>query len=271
MDHFGSALALRFGLAGDGADHLLGQIHLFHFHHRNLDSPGRGVLIENSLQPQIQFLALAQQLIELGFSKHAPQRGLRELGGAVKEVIDLHHRQARLDDPKEDDRIHLHGDIVLGHHVLGWNFDGVDAQGNAHDAVDGGEDQDHARAFGFGQEAPQAKDHAALILGQDLDGREQVQDDDDDHDGGRFEHNYSPDGSGLTASWSPWIPTTRTLAPGSTTAPNWAMAFQYSPRTWTLPSGASWVIATPASPTMPAEPATTSVARARITRVSRTG
>ena len=39
--------------------------------------------------------------------------------------------------------------------------------------------------FGLSQQPAQAKDHAALVLGEDLDGRKQVQTyDDDDHDGG---------------------------------------------------------------------------------------
>src|SRR5439155_22343648 len=121
-------------------------------------------------------------------SEHAAQRGLRQLGGGVKEVIDLHHGQARVDDAKEDDRIHLHGDVVLGNYVLRRNLNRIDAQGNAHDAVDGGEDQNHARTFGLRKQPAQAKDHAALVLGKDLDGREQVQGDDDDHDRWQFEH-----------------------------------------------------------------------------------
>ena len=49
MNDFGAALALGFGLAGDGADHLIRQIHLFHLHQRDLHSPGTGVLIERAL------------------------------------------------------------------------------------------------------------------------------------------------------------------------------------------------------------------------------
>ena len=36
--------------------------------------------------------------------------------------------------------------------------------------------------FGFGQQAAQAEDHAALVLGQDLDRTQQVENDDDDDD-----------------------------------------------------------------------------------------
>ena len=60
----------------------------------------------------------------------------------------------------------------------------------------------------------------------------------------------------------------RTFAPGSTCDPGGATASQYSPRTWTFPAGARAVIATPASPNMPADPVITLLARARTTSVS---
>ena len=61
MDDLGAPLAFRLGLPRDGADHLLGQIHLLHFHHGHLHAPRRGVLVENGLQPHVELLALAQQ------------------------------------------------------------------------------------------------------------------------------------------------------------------------------------------------------------------
>ena len=53
VDDLGAALAFGFGLPADGADHLLGQIHLFHFHHGYFDAPGSGVGIEHRLQAEI--------------------------------------------------------------------------------------------------------------------------------------------------------------------------------------------------------------------------
>ena len=44
------------------------------------------------------------------------------------------------------------------------------------------EDQDDARALRLGQNAAQAKDDAALVLAQNLDGGQQINDDDRDGD-----------------------------------------------------------------------------------------
>ena len=83
MDHLGAPLALRFRLAGNGPDHLVGQIHLLDLDHRDLDAPWRRVLIEDGLQPDIQFLPLAEQLIQFGLPQHASQGRLRELRSGV--------------------------------------------------------------------------------------------------------------------------------------------------------------------------------------------
>ena len=67
----GASLALGLGLAGQGADHLLGQVHLLHFDHADLNAPRRRVLIENGLQPDVKLFALAQKFVELDFSEDA--------------------------------------------------------------------------------------------------------------------------------------------------------------------------------------------------------
>ena len=67
--------------------------------------------------------------------------------------------------------------LSLRDDVLRRDFQRIDAQRNAHDAVDGREDQDDARPFGLVQQAAQAEDHAALVLAQNLDGAQQVQND----------------------------------------------------------------------------------------------
>ena len=62
MDDLGAPLAFGLGLARDGADHLLGQIHLLHFHHGHLHAPRRGVLVQDGLQPHVELFALAEQV-----------------------------------------------------------------------------------------------------------------------------------------------------------------------------------------------------------------
>ena len=130
---------------------------------------GRGVLVEHRLQPHVDLLALAEQGVEIHFAQHAAQRGLSELRGGVEEVRNLQDGQPRIDDPEVDHGVHLHGDVVAGDHVLRRDLQRVDAEGNAHDAVDGREHQDDARAFRLPQHAAQPEDYAALIFPQNLD------------------------------------------------------------------------------------------------------
>jgi hypothetical protein len=143
----------------------------------------------------VELIALAQKLVELHFAQHAAQRGLRQLRRGVEEIGNLHDGQARLQDPEVNHRVHFHGDVVARDHVLRRHFESIDAQRNAHDAVDGREDQDDARSFGLIQQAAQAEDDAALVLAQNLDGGDQVQhhdDDDDRGEAGEVDHVEAP-------------------------------------------------------------------------------
>ena len=47
-----------------------------------------------------------------------PQRRLRDLRGRDHEVLDLHDRVLRVDDPEVGDRVHAHRDVVLRDHLL---------------------------------------------------------------------------------------------------------------------------------------------------------
>ena len=91
MNNFGAPLALGFGLARNGADHLIGQIHLLDLDHGYFHAPGSGVLIECGLELEVEFFALAEQLIQLHFAEHAAQRGLRQLRGGVQIIGDFHN------------------------------------------------------------------------------------------------------------------------------------------------------------------------------------
>ncbi len=89
VDDFGAPLALGFGLARDGADHLIGQIHLLDLDHGDLHAPGSGVLIERGLKFDVEFFALAEQFIQLHFAEHAAQSGLRQLRSGVQIIGDF--------------------------------------------------------------------------------------------------------------------------------------------------------------------------------------
>src|SRR6202011_6007001 len=75
---------------------------------------------------------------------------------------------------------HFQRDVVARDDVLRRTLERFLPKRNAHHAIDWAENQNYARALGRAHQAAEAEDHAALIFGQDLDGTQQVNDEDDD-------------------------------------------------------------------------------------------
>ena len=140
-------------------------------------------MIEDALQPQIDLVAVRQQFVEFLFAQHRAQSSLRKLRSLVDVIRDFDHRLIGIDHAQENDRVHFQSDVVAGDDVLRRNFERFLPQRNPHHAVDRGEDQNHARTLGCAQQAAKPEDDAALVFGQDLDGAQQVNDDDDDGNG----------------------------------------------------------------------------------------
>src|SRR6267378_148161 len=65
VDHLGAPLALGLGLARNGAHHRLVQVDVLDLDVGDLDAPGVGLRVEDSLDVEIELLALGQQLVEL--------------------------------------------------------------------------------------------------------------------------------------------------------------------------------------------------------------
>ena len=175
MDDLGAALALGLGLAGDGADHVVRQIDLLHLDLGHLDAPRGGVGVEHALQPQVDRLALAQQLVQFRFAQDRAERSLSQLRGRVEEVGHLQDGLLRVDDAEEDHGIHLHRDVVARHDVLGRHLQRFQPQRHAHHPVNRPEDDHQAGAFRLFLNAAQAEHHAAFVFGQDIDAREDVE------------------------------------------------------------------------------------------------
>jgi hypothetical protein len=100
----------------------------------------------------------------------------------IEVVCHFEHGATRVDDPQEDDCVHLQRDVVASDDVLRWDFECFLAQRDANNSVHRGEDNDHARPFRFRKRPAQAKDDAAFVFPQDLDRAQDVNDDDDDAD-----------------------------------------------------------------------------------------
>ena len=180
VDDLGTLFAFRLRLLGHGPQHGLGHIHLLDFHVADLHSPGRGVSVEDALQAQIDFVAVSEQFVEFLFAEHRAQSSLRKLRSLVHVVRNLDDSFVRVDHAQKNDRVDFQRDVVAGDDVLRRNFERFLPQRNAHHAVDRAEDQNYARALGVPLQAPEPEDDAALIFSEDLDGTQQVNDEDDD-------------------------------------------------------------------------------------------
>ena len=139
--------------------------------------------IEDALQAQINFVAMSQQFVKFLFAKHRAQSGLRELRRLVGVIRDFHDGLVGIDHAQKNDRVHFQGDVVASDDVLRRNFERFLPQRNTHHAVDRTEDQNYAWTFCRAHQAAETEDDAALVFGQDLDGTQQIDDEDDDGHG----------------------------------------------------------------------------------------
>ena len=182
VDDLGAALAFGLGLLGHGAQHVLRHVDLLDLDGDDLEAEGRGVAVDDGLDALVELVAVGEHLVEIDFAEDGAQRGLGELRGLVDVVGDLDDGLDGIDDAQGDDGVDLEGDVVAGDDVLRGDLHGLLAQGDADDLVDGAEDEDDAGAGGVVADAAEAEDDGALVLLEDLDGVEDVKEDDGDGD-----------------------------------------------------------------------------------------
>jgi hypothetical protein len=128
---------------------------------------------------------LTEKLIEFDFAEDGTQRSLCKLRGLVDVVSDLDGGVVGIDDVERDDGVHFERDVVAGDNVLRRHFEHVLAERDADHLIEGTEDEDDSRPLGHGQSAAQTEDDTALIFAQDLDGVEQIENDNSDDDENR--------------------------------------------------------------------------------------
>jgi hypothetical protein len=76
VDHLGPSVAFGLGLAGHRAPHRLGQFDVLDLHHRDLDAPGVGDVVDDLLEPLVDLVAFDQELVEIDLAEDAAQGGL---------------------------------------------------------------------------------------------------------------------------------------------------------------------------------------------------
>src|SRR5262245_58813254 len=180
VDDLGAADAFGFRLASDRPHHGLVEVDVLELDDGDLDVPGVGLLVEDAPDIGVELFALLQHLVEIVLAEHGPQRGLRELAGRFREVLDLDDRLLGIDDAIINHRIDPHRDVVARDHVLWRDVEHTGAQVDADHLLDDRNDDHEAGAL-YPPEPAQQEHDGALILPQDAERIEQ--DDNGDNDG----------------------------------------------------------------------------------------
>ena len=144
--------------------------------------------VDDGLDALVELVAVGEDLVEVDFAEDGAECGLGELRGLIDVVGDLDDGLDRIDDAQSDDGVDLQRDVVAGDDVLRGDFHGLLAERDADDGVDGAEDQDDAGAGGVVADAAETEDDGALVLLENLDGVEDVEEDDGDGDEERERH-----------------------------------------------------------------------------------
>jgi hypothetical protein len=110
--------------------------------------------------------------------KYGTERGLRKLRGLVDVVCHLDGGVVGIHHVERDDGVDLQRDVVARDDVLRRNLEHILAQGDADNLIEWPEDQNDARPLGHRQRMAQAEDYAALVFAENLDGIENIQDND---------------------------------------------------------------------------------------------
>src|SRR4029077_14849834 len=143
----------------------------------------------------VDLVAVGEKFVQFLLAEHGAQRGLSELRGLVDVVGNFDHGFARIDHTQKNDGIHFERNVVPRDDVLRRNFESFLAKRDSHHAVDRGKHQRYTGALGGIQKSAQTEDDTTFVLGQDLDGAEQVEDDDDDDNGGEAQPDFHTDAS----------------------------------------------------------------------------
>src|ERR1035437_6749817 len=188
VDDLGAALALSLGLLGHGAEHVLRHVDLLDLDGDDFDAEGRGVAVDDGLDALVELVAVGEDLVQFDLAEDGAKGGLGELRGLVDVVGDLDDGFDRIDDAQGDDGVDLEGDVVAGDDVLRWNLHGFLAEADADDGVHRAEDEDDAGTGGVVADAAETEDDGAFVLFEDLDGIENVKQDDGGSDEERHLH-----------------------------------------------------------------------------------
>ena len=173
------------------------------------------MLVENTLDVGIKFVAGTQHVIQLVLTEYRTQRGLGKLTGGIVDIRHLNDGLFRIDDAEINDRIDFHRDIVAGDHVLRWHLHDHGTQVHLAHLLHDGYDEDDARSLDL-IEASECENDATLIFLQHFESTEDddgENDYDDQHKNTHWRSSSLDGRNGSTINLSPCRPITLTVSP----------------------------------------------------------
>jgi hypothetical protein len=181
VDDLGPLFPLGLRLAGHRPLHRVGQLYVLDLDDADLDAPRLGRFVDDLLQLVVDLVAMDQQLVQVRLAQDRSQAGLGDLPRRPAVIFYLHDGVAGIDHPEIGHGVHPDRHVVAGDGLLRGDIQGDDAQVDLHHAVYEGDDEKETRPLCALQPA-QTKNDAALVLLDDLDGRDQQHDQKDDDD-----------------------------------------------------------------------------------------
>ena len=171
MDDFGSPLTFRFGLLGDHALHLLGEVHVFHLD-RRIFTPQGSVCWSRMSWSLLLISSRLASIIKLTLAEDATERGLGHHRRRMEVVLNLDNRSLLVDDTEINDGVDLHGHVIPGDDVLRRYVHGHGSQTDADHPIDEGHDDDEARAVAAIEAscyATESENHGSFVFREDVD------------------------------------------------------------------------------------------------------
>ena len=114
-----AALALGLHLLFHGVLDFLGRQNVLQLHAVDLDAPGVGRFVKDGAHLGVDDVAAGEGLVELHFADDVAERRGGEVLDGVHRVLDAVGVELGVGDLKIDDRVDLHGDVILGDDGLG--------------------------------------------------------------------------------------------------------------------------------------------------------
>ena len=164
---------------GHGAFHVGRKLDVLEADGFDVDSPFVGLVIDDFLELFGDFVAFAEEFIEFEVAGYVAESGGGKISSCDVVVGDFEDGFSGVEDAHIDNRVNFYRNIVFCNDFLGRDVAGVGADIDFDKFFDIGENEAETGFYGAGVVA-EGEDDATFVLFDDVEGREDKEDEDDD-------------------------------------------------------------------------------------------